>query len=252
MVLGVLAFVVDRKSNGPALVSSMSVGFMGYITFIIAMQLPWAFRGDIVHMDCLKSLPVSPLSVAIGELTGGVTLLSAIQFVPLVAVLLAGGSPAVLVSAIAFVIPFNLLILAMCNTVFLIYPIRFPQGNSADFQMVGRMMLMMFLQILLLIPALGVPAAVAAWRMCSAAFIFRSSWWSPGSPLWRSCRCGCSCWRRCLTGLIRGRKCRLSRQLELSIVDWGRGRSWVGYGVLFSARLLPRCWALRSLVGLIA
>ena len=170
VVLGVLAFVVDRKSNGPALVSSMSVGFMGYMTFIIAMQLPWAFRGDIVHMDCLKSLPVSPLSVAIGELTGGVTLLSAIQFVPLVAVLLAGGSPAVLVSAIAFVIPFNLLILAMCNTVFLIYPIRFPQGNSADFQMVGRMMLMMFLQILLLIPALGVPAAVGGLAYVLSGF----------------------------------------------------------------------------------
>ena len=27
-------------------------------------EVPWAFRGDIDHMDCLKSLPVAPLALA--------------------------------------------------------------------------------------------------------------------------------------------------------------------------------------------
>ncbi len=38
----------------------MGIGFMAYLTFIFSMQLPWAFRGDIDHMDFLKSLPVAP------------------------------------------------------------------------------------------------------------------------------------------------------------------------------------------------
>ncbi len=133
VVLGVLAFVVDRRPDGTDFVSSMSVGFMAYLTFIFAMQLPWAFRGDIVHMDCLKSLPVAPLSVAIGELAGGVTLLSGIQFVLLVALLGAGGSPGVLVSAIAFVIPFDLLILGDVQHGVLDLSNPFSAGNFGGF-----------------------------------------------------------------------------------------------------------------------
>ncbi len=29
-----------------------------YLTFIFSMQLPWAFRGDLDHIDFLKTLPV--------------------------------------------------------------------------------------------------------------------------------------------------------------------------------------------------
>ena len=39
-----------------------ALGFIAYLTFLFAMQLPWAFRGDIDHMDSLKSLPVAPLA----------------------------------------------------------------------------------------------------------------------------------------------------------------------------------------------
>jgi hypothetical protein len=58
----------------------------------------------------------------------------------------------------------------MSNTVFLIYPIRFAQGTSADFQMVGRMMLFMFLQFLLLIPALGIPAGLGGLAYVLSGF----------------------------------------------------------------------------------
>ena len=61
----------------------------------------------------------------------------------------------------AFRLPFDLLLLAMSNTLFLIYPVRFSQGTSADFQMVGRTMLFMLMHFLMLIPGLGIPAALA-------------------------------------------------------------------------------------------
>jgi hypothetical protein len=136
------------------------------------MQLPWGFRGDIVHMDCLKSLPVAPLAMAVGELTGGVVLLSAIQFVILIGLLGAGGSPALILTAMAFLIPFDVLLLAMSNTLFLIYPVRFSQGTAADFQMVGRTMLFMLMQILILIPCLGIPAGFGALAYVVSGFHF--------------------------------------------------------------------------------
>ena len=46
---------------------SWASAFMAYLTFIFSMQLPWAFRGDIVHMDSLKSLPVAPLALCAGR-----------------------------------------------------------------------------------------------------------------------------------------------------------------------------------------
>ena len=85
VVLAVMAFVADRNRSRTAIsCRCMGVGFMAYLTFIFSMQLPWAFRGDIDHMDCLKSLPVAPLALAVGELAGGVMVLAAIQLVLLV------------------------------------------------------------------------------------------------------------------------------------------------------------------------
>jgi Putative ABC exporter len=161
VVIGIMAFVGDRNRAGPDFVSIMGVGFLAYLTFIFSMQLPWAFRGDIVHMDCLKSLPIAPLSLAVGELAGGLISLWAIQLVLLTGLLGAGGNPVLIVTVMAFLFPFDVLMLAVSNTLFLIYPVRFAQGTSADFQMVGRTMLVMLLQFLILILALGIPAGLA-------------------------------------------------------------------------------------------
>ena len=57
-------FMPVGPRGSAVLIPSMGVGFIGYLTFIFAMQLPWAFRGDIDHMDSLKTLPVAPLALA--------------------------------------------------------------------------------------------------------------------------------------------------------------------------------------------
>ena len=150
----------------------MGLGFIVYLTFLFAMQLPWAFRGDIDHMDSLKALPVAPLALAAGELAGGVLVLAAIQFVVLAALLAANGEPAVVITAAAFLIPFDVLMLGVSNMLFLIYPVRLVQSNAPDFQLMGRMMLLMLLQFLILIPGLGIPAAFGG-----LAFWLSGFWW---------------------------------------------------------------------------
>ncbi len=159
VMLLVGAFTMKRAGQAPEVVSSAGIAFLAYMTFIFTMQLPWAFRGDIDHIDFLKTLPVTLLALATGELAGGTLLLAAIQFVVLGSLLATGVNPIVVVVAAAFVLPLDVLLFAINNLLFLIYPVRMGQTGSVDFQQMGRAMLFMLLSFLILIPALGIPAA---------------------------------------------------------------------------------------------
>ena len=153
-------FLPTNNHVWEVVIPAAGAGFISYITLIFVMQVPWAFRGDIEHMDSLKALPMRPLALAAGELAGGVVVLAAIQFVMLAALAAAGGKPALIMTAAAFLVPFDVMLLGVSNVLFLIYPVRLVQTNAADFQLMGRMMLLMLLQFLILIPSLGLPAAM--------------------------------------------------------------------------------------------
>ena len=158
-----LAFLVVG-GPGPdlaGLASGMGIGMTAYLTFLFAMQLPWAFRGDLDHMDSLKTLPLHPMVLTIGELAGGVLLLSLIQLVVLGLFTAAApaSAPAMLIAA-AFAAPFNGMILGLNNLLFLIYPVRLMSGTAFDFQTMGRSLLFFSLLFLLLIPLFGIPAGV--------------------------------------------------------------------------------------------
>ena len=144
-----------------------------YMTFVFSMQLPWAFRGDLDHIEFLKTLPLGPLFLAVGELAGGVLMLTGIQFVlfGILAAATPSGWPLMLAAA-AFCLPFNGLTLGLNNVLFLLYPVRNPTGTTFDFQMFGKMMLFFFLQIMLLVPLLGIPAAMGG----AAYFLAGYSW----------------------------------------------------------------------------
>src|SRR5262249_17362657 len=74
-----LTLFPPRGSVGAEIVPGGCIGVLAYLTYLFAMQLPWAFRGDIDYMDWLKSLPVQPLALVLGELIGGAAVLTAIQ-----------------------------------------------------------------------------------------------------------------------------------------------------------------------------
>ncbi len=160
-MLFILAFTLPRGGPGSEMaVPAMGIAFLLQLTFVFTMQLPWAFRGDIDHMDFLKSLPVSPLALAAGELAGGIALLATIQFVMLAAMLALGSSPSFILAVAALLLPFDVLMLVVSNALFLIYPVRFVPSTAADFQFFGRAMLFVLLQMLILVPTLGIPAGV--------------------------------------------------------------------------------------------
>jgi Putative ABC exporter len=157
--------------GAPPVLPGLSIAMIFYLTFIFSMQLPWAFRGDLDHIDFLKTLPVRPAIVAAGELAGGVLLLTAIQLaiLGLLTALDPSGWPIMLAGA-AFCVPINVLLMSLNNGLFLMYPVRMPVGTTFDFQMMGKTMLFMFLQLLLLIPLLGIPAALGALAYVLSGF----------------------------------------------------------------------------------
>jgi hypothetical protein len=139
----------------------IGIGMTFYLTFLFAMQLPWAFRGDLDHIETLKTLAVHPALLAAGELAGGILALTAVQLVYLG--VLTAATPAAwprMLTAAAFCLPFNGLLLGTNNLLFLIYPVRQPSGTTFDFQMFGKLMLFFSLQFALLLPMLGLPAAL--------------------------------------------------------------------------------------------
>jgi hypothetical protein len=183
--MGFAAFAFSpaaARGDGPSsALPGMGIGMVFYLTFIFTMQLPWAFRGDIDHIDFLKTLPLPAGVVAAGELAGGVLLLTAIQVILFAALTaMAPTSWPLLLAAAAFSLPFNGLLMAINNLLFLFYPVRMPAGGTFDFQMMGRASLFMFLQFVLLVPLLGLPAALGG----IAYFLAGYSRWAFAVTTW--------------------------------------------------------------------
>lgn len=139
----------------------LAVGELSMSLAVLTTVLTYDFRGDVDRMDVLKSLPVSPAALAVGQLATPVLFLSGIQLalVGLVQVLLGGVEP--LLGAVAlYGVPFNFLSLAVENVLFLWFPARLVPGAPGDFQQMGRNALMMFAKFALVGLAVG-PAAAA-------------------------------------------------------------------------------------------
>jgi Putative ABC exporter len=158
----VASLVLPQGHQAAGFLPTVGVGLLAYLTFIFTLSLPWAFRGDLDHIDFLKSLPVRPIAVATGELAGAVVLLAATQFLLLAGLFVTGAGTGLIASAAAFAIPFDLVMLTTSNVVFLLFPIRLARSTTPDLQVFGRAMLSFLLQFLVLVPTLGVPAAAGA------------------------------------------------------------------------------------------
>jgi ABC-2 type transport system permease protein len=154
---------VPTGPNGPGAVAVpvMGVAMTMYLTLLFTIQLPWAFRGDVDHIDFLKTLPIHPMILTVGELAGGALLLTLAQLFLFVLFTAAApaGAAVTLVTA-AFLAPFNAMLLSLTNLIFLIYPVRAPVAGTFDFQVMGKWMFFFFLQMAMLLLLLGIPAAL--------------------------------------------------------------------------------------------
>ncbi len=157
--------VFGARSRPPDAVLGRVLAGMAFGLSIFLMQmLPFDFRGDIDRMDVLKSLPISPLAVVVGQLVTPVVLSGVVQLLGLLAIeaTLGGLGPRILVAAALFVLPFNALLFAVVNLLFLLFPTRMTPTSAGDLQLIGRQTLLVFAIWLSLMILLGIPAGLAA------------------------------------------------------------------------------------------
>ncbi len=153
--------VFGQSPNAPG-APGLGVGVISYISFLFIMAFPISFRGDIDHLDFLKTLPIRPLALTAGELTGCAVVLTAVQLAILAIYGVATRTVGFLLPAAAVLaLPCNAILLAASNLAFLIYPVRRTQGNSADLNTLGRGLMSFLIQLLIVLPLLGIAAGLA-------------------------------------------------------------------------------------------
>jgi hypothetical protein len=133
-----------------------------FMSLILSSLVPFDFRGDVDRMAVLKSLPLASWRLSLGQVLAPVVLLTLLQCLALVVgSLLLGRTSAMFLVLAAFALPFNFLLLALENLLFLLFPSRLMASTPGDFQTVGRNVVMLLAKMLLL----GVVLVVAGLAM---------------------------------------------------------------------------------------
>jgi hypothetical protein len=141
-----------------------------FITIVTLPRLTFDFRGDLDRMDILKTLPISPIRLVLGQLIAPAILLAGLQLAVLLGVVAFSGVDAAEIKiALAFILPFDFLAVAIENLLFLWFPTRATPTTPGDLQFMGRQMLFIFAKFFMLAVAAGLAALAAA----IVYFIFR-------------------------------------------------------------------------------
>ena len=130
--LGVPAFLACLPLLVPGDPKATFLTVFGGVVFYSFVLLPAAlkldFRRDFDHLALLKSLPLRPLAVVIGQLTTPVVLTWAFQISLLaLAAVVCGVDWDLALGCILFLIPVSIFFTALDNLIFLLYPHRLHQ-----------------------------------------------------------------------------------------------------------------------------
>jgi hypothetical protein len=155
VVTVIVVVMVAQNTEGGAAPSMIAIGLMCYLTFFAAILFPH----ELDHIDWLKVLPLSSTAIAWGELSGVVSILAVLQslFFCVVAVLVPESAVIVLV-AVVFTVPIDLVVFATENLIFLLYPSRVVSKTPGDLQHMGRNMVSTMMKSLVIFFCIGIAA----------------------------------------------------------------------------------------------
>jgi hypothetical protein len=161
MIGPMLISVILIRRNGP-MPSGATIGVqttMLGMGLILSTIFAYDFRADLDRMAELKALPIAALPLTLGQLVTPVIVLSILQWIITAGfVALSGQLSVVTVGIAALVVPVNMMMIAIDNLWFLLFPMKTGMPGSLDFQQMGQAMLMMIVKLALL----GVSGGVAA------------------------------------------------------------------------------------------
>lgn len=134
---------------------------LAFMAVFLSRMLPYDFRGDLDHLDWLKSLPLRPAAVAAGQLVVPVLIMTISHALLFTVIgILVQGSREILIVLALFTLPFNAIVFAFDNLVFLLFPVRLVAATPGDFQHVGRAMVESMLKIVMLAIGCGLAAGL--------------------------------------------------------------------------------------------
>jgi hypothetical protein len=159
-----------RETGVPlAAVAGMIVLF---VPVLLTTMLPFDFRGDVDRLALLKTLPVPPWRLALGQVLAPVIVLTSVQWLVLLALYVWGGmtggprqswtgwSATTYLLYGLFAPPLNALLFGLENLMFLLFPTRIVANNPADFQAMGRTVLFMLAKLFVLGVVFGIVVLV--------------------------------------------------------------------------------------------
>ena len=155
----IAAQALNRAQESGA-VTALMAGWMvlGAAIFLTALT-PFDFRGDVDRIALLKTLPIPPWRLALGQVLAPVIVVTLVQWLVLLALyfLTAGAPPrrgpqpaTVLLLIGLFAPPLNGLLFSLENLLFLLFPTRVLANNPADFQAIGRNVLFALAKLVVL------------------------------------------------------------------------------------------------------
>jgi len=152
LLAGGLAFSIHRKNPAESLAAAgAAIVVMNYVSVLISLSL----QNEIERVGYLKSLPLSPRAIVVGELLGFVALISSVQvslFLALCAMLPSVAGWLLFAAVLAF--PFNFLLFGIDKLVFYVFPTRMAKGAPGDFQNGGKQMMFVFFKMAVLFACL--------------------------------------------------------------------------------------------------
>jgi len=143
-----------------------------WVSVFLSVLVPFDFRGDIDRMGTLKTLPVVPWRLALGQVLAPALILTLVLWAALAALALAVAEQRLFLSlCMAYAPAFTFYLVAMDNLLFLFFPVRVQASTPGDFQAIGRNVLLSVCKIL----SLAVPG-MAIGVGALAAFLLDASW----------------------------------------------------------------------------
>ncbi len=114
-----------RHQTDLTLVAELVANLVFYSFLLLPTALKFDFRRDIDRLAVIKALPISPMAVTLGQLAVPVSITTLMQAAVLVvAMAVSQFHPGLLAMALIVLLPVNVLIFALENLIFLLYPYR--------------------------------------------------------------------------------------------------------------------------------
>ena len=161
---GSVFFASDGSGNRAQILGRVLIPMVLMFSVVWTQNISFDFRRDLDRIAYLRSLPISSLAVAAGQIIPASVLLAAMQFVTVGAVIvLTGLLPLSVVPALfPLLLPFAFAVFALDNMLFLLFPHRLDPDDAANVGFMGRMMLTMSLKFAGLFVMLAIAGGIGA------------------------------------------------------------------------------------------